>query len=239
MLKQGLLCILLEIMKKNSYATQNFMIILSLFITTILVSNIASTKLFDAFGLTIDGGTILFPLAYILADVITEVYGFKAARRVIVIGFLMSILMTSVLFVIQLLPPAAGWTAQESYEQILGLLPRIIAGSLVAYLIGELTNSFILAKMKVATKGSYLWARTIGSTLVAALLDTVIFSTIAFHGVIPTETLVSLIVTVYVIKVLIEIAITPITYAVVSYLKRIDKHDYYDKDLELKSLIRS
>jgi uncharacterized integral membrane protein (TIGR00697 family) len=213
------------------------MIILSLFITTVLVSNIASTKLFNAFGFTIDGGTILFPLAYVLADVITEVYGFKAARKVVFLGFLMSVLMTSILFIVQLLPPAAGWTAQESYEQILGLLPRIIAGSLVAYLIGELTNSYILAKMKVATKGKYLWTRTIGSTLVAALLDTVIFSIIAFYGVIPTETLISLILTVYVIKVLVEIAVTPITYAVVGYLKRVDKQDFYDKDLELKTII--
>lgn len=239
MLKWGLILYVQGIVDKSSYSTHNFMIILSLFITTILVSNIASTKLFDAFGFTIDGGTILFPLAYILADVITEVYGFKAARKVILIGFFMSILMVLVLFIVQILPPSADWSGQESYKQILGLLPRIITGSLIAYILGELTNSYILARMKVVTRGKYLWGRTIGSTLVGALLDTVIFSTIAFYGTVSIETLISLILTVYFIKVFVEIAITPITYMVVGYLKRTDKQDYYDKDLGLKTILGS
>jgi len=225
-------------MNKTLYATPSLMIVLSLFITTLLVSNIASTKLFNAFGFTIDGGTILFPLAYILSDVITEVYGFKMARRVIVIGFFMCVLTAGVLFAVQLLPPSSDWLGQEAYEQILGLLPRIVAGSLIAYIVGELVNSFILARMKVATKGRYLWTRTIGSTLVAALLDTIIFSTIAFYGVVPLDTLISLIATVYVIKVLVEVAITPITYTAVNYLKRTDKQDHYDKDLEIRDIIR-
>lgn len=231
-------CIVNTIMKKKSYNTSNYSIVLALFVTTVLVSNIASTKLFSIHSLTIDGGTILFPLAYIVSDIITEVYGFRAAKRAIITGFFMSIIMALTLFLVQLLPPATDWGGQDAYEQILGLLPRVIAGSLIAYTVGELTNSFIMAKMKIASNGKHLWTRTIGSSIVAAFLDTLIFSTIAFYGIVPIDVLISLIVTVYIIKILVEVAITPFTYAIVNHLKKVDKQDHYDTDLALIDIIK-
>lgn len=183
----------------------------------------------------IDGGTILFPLAYIIGDVVTEVYGFRKAKQLIMIGFAMSILASTTLYLVQIMPPATIWGHQAAYEAILGTLPRIITGSLVAYLVGELLNSFILAKLKVRTNGKYLWVRTIGSTIVGALADTAIFSTIAFLGTIPNTELSKLIIVVYFIKVVIEIIITPVTYRVVAWLKSVEGIDYFDRDLTVKN----
>ena len=183
----------------------------------------------------IDGGTILFPLAYIIGDVVTEVYGFRKAKQLIMIGFAMSILASTTLYLVQIMPPATIWEHQAAYEAILGTLPRIIIGSLVAYLVGELLNSFILAKLKVITNGKYLWVRTIGSTIVGALADTAIFSTIAFLGTIPNTELSKLIIVVYFIKVVIEIIITPVTYQVVAWLKSVEGIDYFDRDLTVKN----
>ncbi len=183
----------------------------------------------------IDGGTILFPLAYIIGDVVTEVYGFRKAKQLIMIGFAMSILASTTLYLVQIMPPATIWEHQAAYEAILGTLPRIIIGSLVAYLVGELLNSFILAKLKVRTNGKYLWVRTIGSTIVGALADTAIFSTIAFLGTIPNTELSKLIIVVYFIKVVIEIIVTPVTYRVVAWLKSVEGIDYFDRDLTVKN----
>lgn len=217
-----------------------FGIIVALFVMTLIVSNIASVKLFSlVFGdIVIDGGTILFPLSYIIGDIVTEVYGFKRAKQLIGIGFVMLIITTLILSIVQYLPPADGWSLQKSYEDIFGLVPRIVIGSLCGYLVGEITNSYIMASLKNTTNGKFLFVRTIGSTLVGALIDTVVFSTIAFAGVVQTNTLLSLIFTVYGIKVLIEVLVTPITYRVVSFLKGVVGKDHFDRDLALKDIIK-
>lgn len=215
-------------------------VIVALFIAVLLTSNIASTKLFGIWGtnIIIDGGTILFPLAYILGDVITEVYGFRKAKLVILCGLMSMLLMSLTLYAVQLLPPAAGWGGQESYETILGVVPRIVIGSLVAYLVGEILNSYILAKMKTKAQGKHLWMRLLGSTAAGALADTVIFSLIAFYGIIPLNSLIALILSVYVIKLIVEIVALPLTYRVVRRLKKIEGSDHFDTKLSVKTALK-
>lgn len=204
-------------------------IITALFVAVLLISNVASSKITTFGFFTLDAGTILFPLSYIIGDILTEVYGYARARRVIWIGLLCNVLMAMTFMLVAVLPPAADWPNQGAYEAILGLTPRIVLASIVAYFAGEFINSFILAKLKIRTKGKYLWSRTIGSTLIGQLLDTVIFILIAFAGILPTDVLVALIVSNYIFKVAIEVLFTPLTYKVVNKLKKAEHEDYYDK----------
>ncbi len=217
-----------------------YTLIIAIFITVLITSNIASAKLFSLLGsgIIIDGGTILFPFAYIIGDIVTEVYGFKKAKHLIYIGFIMSILTSITLYVVQILPPAVGWNNQDAYIAILGALPRIITGSLCAYLIGEILNSYVMARLKVITNGKYLWVRTIGSTLVGALVDTTIFSFIAFYGTIPDQSLVMLIATVYTIKVSVEVIVTPITYKIIRHLKNVEGVDHFDRNLNIMNALK-
>lgn len=201
-----------------------------LFVTVLLISNVVSTKIVDLKWFIFDAGTLLFPLSYIIGDVLTEVYGYKQARRVIWMGFFSALLMAVSFIVVGMLPPASDWPNQSAYEAILGLTPRIVLASLIAYFAGEFLNSFILARMKLWTEGKHLWARTIGSTFVGQFADTLLFVLIAFAGVLPTSLLVAIIVSNYVFKVGIEVLFTPITYKVVAYLKRVEGEDYYDRD---------
>ncbi len=202
--------------------------ITALFVTVLLVSNIVSSKILVIGPFTFDGGTILFPLSYIFGDVLTEVYGFERSRRVIWTGFLMILLASVVFMVVQYLPAALDWNGQQAYEQILGLAPRIVAASLLAYFVGEFLNSIILAKMKVLTKGRFLWTRTIGSTLVGEAADTLIFCFVAFYGVLDLNLLWTVIISNYVFKCGVEILFTPFTYLVTRFLKRTEKEDYFD-----------
>src|SRR3989338_3994115 len=162
-------------------------IITALFVAVLLISNIASTKIVDLKWFVFDGGTLLFPLSYIFGDILTEVYGYKRARGVIWLGFFMALLMSIVFIVIGKLPPASDWGNQAAYDAILGLTPRIVLASLVAYLCGSFSNSFILSKMKIWTQGKMLWARTIGSTVVGEFVDSTIFIMIAFFGILPNS----------------------------------------------------
>lgn len=205
-----------------------FDIILGLFVAVLLISNVASTKILDLGPFTFDGGTILFPLVYIFGDILTEVYGYKAARRVIWTGFASALLMSLVFIIVGKLPPAADWVNQDAYDKILGLTPRIVIASLLAYFAGEFSNSFTLAKMKLATKGRWLWTRTIGSTVVGEGIDTVLFILIAFWGVLPAGLLFSLVVSNYVFKVSFETIVTPVTYWIVSTLKKREGVDTFD-----------
>lgn len=199
-----------------------------LFVTVLLISNVASTKIV-AFGpLTFDGGTILFPLSYIFGDILTEVYGYARSRKVIWLGFAAALLMSLTFIAVGALPPAADWQYQTAYEQILGLTPRIVLASLIAYFAGEFSNSFILAKLKILTQGKRLWMRTIGSTLMGQLIDTVLFILIAFTGVFPGSLLWTLIVSNYVFKCGVEVLFTPITYWITGWLKQQEREDYYD-----------
>lgn len=206
-----------------------FDIIVGLFVAVLLISNIASTKIVDIWRFTFDGGTIIFPLSYIFGDILTEVYGYRQSRRAIWIGFLSAMVMSLVLGLVGLIRPAEGWELQEAYMAILGQTPRIVTASLIAYFAGEFSNSFILAKMKVFTKGKWLAARTISSTIVGQAIDTLIFVFIAFYGVFSNSLLFTIIVSNYIFKVLMEVAFTPLTYKIVNTLKRAEGVDYYDR----------
>jgi uncharacterized integral membrane protein (TIGR00697 family) len=205
-------------------------IITASFVAVLLISNIASTKILNLGPFSFDGGTVLFPLAYIFGDVLTEVYGYRRSRRVIWTGFFWIFIAAAIFMLVDVLPPAEGWELQSSYHAILGQTPRIVAASLVAYFAGEFSNSFILAKLKLATRGRWLWTRTIGSTLVGEAIDTAIFLTIAFWGTMPSTLLTAVFISNYVFKVGVEVLFTPVTYAVAGYLKKVEQEDYYDRD---------
>lgn len=221
-----------------------FDLLVALFVTVLLVSNIASSaKIIDwgvaLFGtpLVFDGGTLLFPLSYLFGDLLTEVYGYRRSRRVIWLGFLAAALMSGLLWIVGWLPGEASWRTaigDERYRAILGGVSSgaIVLASLVAYFAGEFANSFVLAKLKIATRGRWLWTRTIGSTLVGEGLDTVIFVSIAtwlgVPGFLPALW-VPLVVTNYLFKCGVEVLLTPVTYWVVGLLKRRESVDVYDR----------
>ena len=198
------------------------------FVSVLLISNVASSKIVDLKWFTFDGGTLLFPLSYIFGDILTEVYGYKSSRSVIWMGFFMALLMSIVFIVVGKLPAASGWNNQAAYDAILGLTPRIVCASLIAYFFGEFSNSFVLAKMKILTKGKWLWTRTIGSTVVGELVDSTLFIMIAFFGILPGSLLLTLIISNYLFKTAVEILFTPVTYKVIKFLKIKESEDYYD-----------
>ncbi len=213
-------------------------VIVAMFVTVLIVSNIVSTKLIGSGPLLFDAGTILFPFAYIIGDVLTEVYGYKRARRTIWLGFYSLLVLSMTLLLVQALPAASGWENQTAYESILGFVPRIALASLCGYIVGEFANSFVLAKLKVRTAGKQLWLRTISSTVVGSALDTVVFSVIAFGGMLTSSELLQLIATVYGIKLAVEVVCTPITYAVVGYLKKAEGADVYDRNTNFSPFAR-
>lgn len=202
--------------------------ITALFVTVLLVSNIASSKILSLGPFTFDGGTILFPLSYIFGDILTEVYGYARARRVIWTGFAMIILAALTFMAVGALPSASGWEGQEAYQQILGLTPRIVAASVLAYLAGEFINSVILAKLKIATSGKWLWLRTITSTIFGEGADTALFVLIAFFGILPPSLLITIMLSNYIFKVGIETICTPLTYLIINTLKHREQEDFYD-----------
>lgn len=207
-----------------------------LFVSVLLISNIASSKITILGPFTFDGGTILFPLSYIFGDVLTEVYGYKHSRRVIWTGLCMALLMSVIFYVVGKMPADPTWGHQDAYDLILGQTPRIVLASLIAYLAGEFSNSYILAKLKIKMKGKMLWVRTIGSTIVGEGIDTVLFVLIAFWGTMPTSLLVTIILSNYVFKTGVEIFLTPATYYIVNKLKRKEQVDYYDTDTDFNPL---
>jgi len=215
------------------------------FITTLLISNIIAVKLVHIFGLVLPAAVVLFPVTYIVGDVLTEVYGYAQARQVIWIGFTCNLLAVTAIWIAGALPAASYWTttafqspdrAQQAYQAILGFAPRLLLASFMAYLIGEFLNSFILAKLKLVTKGRYLWIRTIGSTIVGEGADSVIFITVAFFGVLPAGTIVATIMSQWLFKVVYETLATPLTYLVVGALKRAEHVDYYDFQTDFSPL---
>jgi hypothetical protein len=214
-----------------------FIIVIAVFITCLLVSNIMAVKLISIFGFILPAAIIIFPISYIVGDVLTEVYGYKTARRVIWLGFLCNLAMVLALWLGQILPPASFWDGQAGYERILGYAPRILVASFLAYLVGEFANSFVLAKMKIATQGRWLWTRTIGSTLVGQGLDSLVFITLAFVGTIPLRVLMLTVVTQWLVKSAYEAAVTPCTYLVVNYLKRKEHVDVYDRETKFNPLL--
>ena len=211
----------------RAYRYLNF--ITALFVTVLLVSNVASNKFLVLGPFTFDGGTILFPLSYIFGDVLTEVYGYRQSRQVIWTGLACLGLMALTFGVVDLLPPAPEWTLQEAYHAILGQTPRIVLASLAAYWAGEFVNSYVLAKLKLRTGGRHLWVRTLGSTVVGEAVDTVTFVVAAFAGVWPASLLWAVFISNYIFKVGIEALFTPLTYRVVNFLKQAEREDYFDR----------
>lgn len=194
-------------------------------------------KLIFLFGFLVPAGIIIFPLSYLFGDVLTEVYGYGAARRVIWLGFACNLLAVIAIYLGGLAPAAPFWHNQAAYETILGFTPRLLLASFIAYLVGEFTNSFVLAKLKIATKGHWLWTRTIGSTLLGEGVDTIIFISIAFWGIIPSQLLLTAILTQWAFKVLYEVIATPFTYLVVGFLKRRESLDTYDYQTNFSPLL--
>jgi uncharacterized integral membrane protein (TIGR00697 family) len=213
-----------------------FVVLVAVFVTCLVIANIIAVKLVTIFGLTVPAGIIIFPISYICGDVLTEVYGYRRARQVIWLGFGCNLLAVLAIWGGQTLPGATFWDAQPAYERILGFTPRLLGASFCAYLLGEFANSFVLAKMKVATQGRWLWMRTIGSTVVGEGLDSLIFVTIAFWGIIPPAGLLSAIVTQWLFKVAYEVLATPLTYGVVGFLKRQEGLDVFDRDTSFNPL---
>jgi uncharacterized integral membrane protein (TIGR00697 family) len=214
-----------------------FLVITLLFVTCLIAANIIAVKAITVSGLVLPAAIIIFPLSYILGDVLTEVYGYRQARRVIWLGFLCNLVVVLAIAAAQALPGAPFWEAQDAFDRILGSTPRILAASFIAYLAGEFANAFVLAKMKIATAGRWLWMRTIGSTLVGQALDSALFITLAFAGEWPGGLLIAAIATQWLAKSAYEAVATPLTYAVVSFLKRVEGVDVYDRETRFNPLL--
>ncbi len=209
------------------------------FVVILVCSNlIGAAKLVQFFDLKIGGwnvgmfgaGVLFFPLSYVLGDVLTEVYGYARARRVVWAGFGAVLFMAFMSWVVVAMPPAPGWEGQEAYNAVFGMTPRIVLASILAFWAGELANAFVMARMKVASGGKHLWRRTIGSTVIGQGVDSILFYPIAFLGVWSLSQVVTVLITNYLLKVLWEAMLTPVTYRIVSALKKAEGVDVYDAE---------
>jgi queuosine precursor transporter len=207
--------------------------VMAAFVTVLICSNLigpAKIVQFDgwpAFG----AGVLFFPISYVFGDILTEVYGYARARRVIWAGFAGLAFASLMAAVVVALPPASFWENQKAYEIAFGQAPRIAAASMVAYFCGEFVNSFVLAKLKLMTAGRWLWTRTIGSTVAGEAVDSALFYPLAFYdsGIIPNDRLAAIMLAQFVLKVSVEVLFTPLTYKIVGVLKRAEREDYYDR----------
>ncbi len=215
--------------------------VVAIFVTTLIISNIIAVKLVDLFGLLLPAAVILFPITYIFGDVLTEVYGYTRARQTIWTGFACNLLAVTAIWVAGQLTPAPFWTAglyqspaeaEQAYRAILGFTPRLLLASFLAYLVGEFLNAYVLARLKVATQGRYLWVRTISSTVVGQGADSAVFITTAFLGILPSGGLLTAILSQWLFKVAYEALATPFTYLVVNALKRAEGVDVFDRETD-------
>ncbi|MEJ2552133.1 MAG: queuosine precursor transporter [Anaerolineales bacterium] len=218
--------------------------VLAVFVTTLIISNIIAVKLFTVLNLTLPAAVILFPIAYIFGDVLTEVYGYARARQAIWIGFGCNLLAVAAIWIGGLLPADPIWTAgiytdtqeaSRAYQAILGFTPRLLLASFLAYLAGEFLNSLVLARLKLTTEGRFLWIRTIASTLVGQGIDSAIFISIAFYAL-PASVLLGMIVSQWLFKSGYEALATPLTYTIVNALKRAEGEDYFDRGTNFNPL---
>ena len=222
-------------MQERKQVTQTFMIIAVVYVTCLLLSNLIAGKMWAVTeNITLPAAVILFPITYIFGDIFTEVYGFKKARIIIWLGFGCSFFAVAVYLLTIALPHPGFWEGQEAYRTVLGTTPRVALASFVGYLFGEFSNSVVLSKLKVATGGKNLWIRTILSTLVGEGLDSIIFVTISFWGTMDNATVLQMILYQYLFKVCYEAIFTPVTYAVVNWLKRKEGIDVYDHGVKYK-----
>ena len=210
------------------------------FVAILLLSNlIGAAKLATVWGFTFGAGILFFPLSYVIGDVLTEVYGYANARRCVWMGFGALIFMAFMSYVVVAMPAAQGWDGQAAYESVFGSTWRIVAASVLAFWAGEFVNSFVLAKMKIITQGKHLWARTIGSTVFGQGVDSLIFYPVAFLGVWTTEQVLTVMVTNWLLKVLWEAALTPVTYGVVGWFKRHEGVDVYDTGIDFSPFAKT
>jgi len=205
-------------------------LVMAAFVTVLLCANlIGAAKVAQVAGFTFGAGVLFFPISYVFGDVLTEVYGYARARKVVWAGFAGLAFASFMSWAILAFPPAPGWPHQAAYETVFGATPRIVLASLVAYFCGEFCNSFVLAKMKLVTSGRLLWTRTIGSTIVGEAVDSALFYPLAFLGAWETGLVLRVMAANYLLKVLWEAVMTPFTYRVVNFLKRVESEDYYDR----------
>ena len=194
--------------------------LVAVFVSLLLISNIGAVKLIAVGPIIVDGGVFLFPLVYLMGDVLSEVYGFAAARRAIVIAFAMSILAALTFWLVQISPSAEAWGNQEAFEAVLGFVPRIVLASILGFLVGQLLNAYVLVRIKSRTQEKKLWLRLIGSTVVGEFADTLVFCTVAFYGVITGGDFLTYVVVGFLYKTSLEVVLLPITYRVIDWVKR-------------------
>ncbi len=208
-------------------------LVMAMFVTVLLCANvIGPAKVTTVRGITFGAGILFFPISYLFNDILTEVYGYARARKVVWAGFAGLLFASLMSWVVVALPPADGWNDQAAYRTVFGQTPRIVFASICAFFVGEMSNSYVLAKMKVWTKGRFLWTRTIGSTIVGEVVDTMVFYPVAFMGVWSSDLLIQVMISNYLIKVGWEATVTPVTYRVVALLKRTEQEDYYDTNTD-------
>ncbi|MDB5737906.1 MAG: hypothetical protein JWO65_1574 [Sphingomonas bacterium] len=213
---------------------RHFDFVMAAFVTILLLSNVIGAAKMATLHVagrdwTFGAGILFFPVSYIIGDVLTEVYGYARARRCIWAGFGALLFMAFMSFVVVALPPAADWTGQAAYEAVFGQVPRIVFASIAAFWVGEFANSFVLARMKILTEGKHLWTRTIGSTIVGQAVDSSVFYPLAFLGVWTPGGVLTVMITNFALKVVWEVLLTPVTYAVVGWLKREEGVDVFDR----------
>ena len=214
--------------------------VMAAFVAILLLSNlIGAAKLATLEGFTFGAGIMFFPISYVIGDVLTEVYGYANARRCVWAGFAALLFMAFMSYVVVALPPAEGWDGQAAYESVFGSTWRIVAASIIAFWTGEFVNSFVLAKMKILTKGKHLWSRTIGSTVFGQAVDSAIFYPIAFLGIWSTEQVLTVMVTNWALKVAWEALLTPVTYAVVGWLKAREGVEVFDEGTDFSPFAKA
>ena len=207
------------------------------YITFQLVSDVSAGKIVTIGGLTVSATAIYFPFTYIIADLLTEVYGYAKARSVVWTVLFCSMIAGIIYTIVVALPPAPGFDGNDAYTKVLGQVPRTLVGSWVAVWVGGILNDYIMARMKVLTKGKHLWARTISSTIVGEGVNTALFYFIALHGVIPSDLFIQAIFSGWFLKVVVEVVMTPFTYWAVALLKKAEQEDYYDEDTDFNPMI--
>jgi uncharacterized integral membrane protein (TIGR00697 family) len=222
--------------KRELVLTWPLLVFAGLFIACLLTANVVSAKLVGVGGLILPAGVIVFPLSYVMGDVLAEVYGYATVRRIIWLGFACNLVMVAAIWMAGHLPPAPFWKHQAAFDEIFAQAPRILMASFVAYLGGSFLNVYVLAKLKIATDGRWLWTRTVGSTIAGQGLDSLLFVVLAYAAVVPLATLGGVILSQWLVKVAYEAAVTPVTYAVVRWLKARERIDVYDRETDFNPL---